>query len=322
MNLLVSLVLLLLLAAPCSGEDFTVLGGGIWGSQAPDSSFTWQLDYRHKLSEHLAAGFTYLNEGHLPDHHRDGHSFQLWADTGRLLPRFSLAAGVGPYFFYDTIPEHGAGLSRNDHGWGALASVAATWQTESPWLVQLRSNWVTTHDIDTYGVLFGVGYRFGDPSSPGLTGSPEKRYSLARRNEITLFAGPMTVNNAGNPHSGSVGIEYRRGLLSCVDWTASVLYEGSNRLTRRYGLASQLWLVRAFLDDTTTLGFGAGPYLAIDDRRDHAQGGSDPLVAGITTLTGSYRLHANWGMRFSWNRIITSYDRDADLWLAGLAYRF
>jgi len=321
MKWFIPLVLVLIAAVPCFGAEFTALGGGLWGSETPDSSFTWQLDYRQELGGPFAASLTWLNEGHIPDHHRDGQALQFWGHT-RWDRRFSVAAGVGPYFYYDTTPDPTGNLMRDDHGWGTLVSLAGTWQTDSPWLFQLRSNWVVAHGVDTYGALFGVGYRFDRPEQGRSSGASEEKSTLTTHREVAVLVGPTTVNNAGNPHSTGMEVEYRRGLLRNLDWTAALLYEGSNMMTRRYGLASQLWLVRAFLGDTMALGFGGGPYLAIDELRAASQGGGDPLVAALVTLSGSYRLHANWGMRFSWNRVVTSYDRDADLWLGGLAYRF
>jgi len=39
-------------------------------------------------------------------------------------------------------------------------------------------------------------------------------------------------------------------------------------------------------------------------------------------MSVAYRFHPRWGTRASWNRIITDYNRDADVWLAGISYRF
>jgi len=45
-------------------------------------------------------------------------------------------------------------------------------------------------------------------------------------------------------------------------------------------------------------------------------------LAGIVTLTGSYRIHRHWDVRTSWNRIVTDYNRDTDIILGGVGYRF
>ncbi|MGN5476972.1 hypothetical protein ACTMU2_08535 [Cupriavidus basilensis] len=46
------------------------------------------------------------------------------------------------------------------------------------------------------------------------------------------------------------------------------------------------------------------------------------LVRPRVTLSASYRLSGHWLGRLSWNRVMTGYDRDADLLLAGVGYRF
>lgn len=40
-------------------------------------TYTWGIEYRQPFNEHLSASFTWLNEGHLIDHHRDGQSLQF-----------------------------------------------------------------------------------------------------------------------------------------------------------------------------------------------------------------------------------------------------
>ncbi len=317
-----TVLLLIFTAVPSAfGAELTALGGGIWGSDFPDTSFSWQVEYRQPLVGPFAASLSWLNEGHLPDHHRDGQALQFWGQTD-IDRRFSLAAAAGPYFYYDTTQDRVSGLIRDDHGWGTLVTLAGIWRTDGPWQFHLRSNWVATHGVDTYSALFGVGYSMDRPERGGAPGGGEGRCSMTTHRELAVMAGPMTVNNAGNPHSSGMVVEYRQGLLRYLDWTVSLLHEGDNRLTRRYGAATQLWLVRPCLANAVAIGFGVGPYLAIDTLRDRSLGGSDPFVAAIATLTGSYRLYRHWALRASWNRIITSYERDADLWVGGVAYRF
>ena len=56
--------------------------------------------------------------------------------------------------------------------------------------------------------------------------------------------------------------------------------------------------------------------------RASARGRSTGTVSGIVTLTASYRFHPHWDLRTSWYRIVTSYDRDTDVLLGGVGYRF
>lgn len=140
---------------------------------------------------------------------------------------------------------------------------------------------------------------------------------------MTVFLGATIVNSLESEHGLAQSIEYRRGVGRYVDWTVAWINEGDIRLIRRNGVASQLWLTRAFFNDKFTLGAGAGVYYAIDPFRDRqpAQEG-DEALAGIVTATSSLRFDRHWLARVSWNRVVTDYSRDSDVILLGLGYRF
>jgi hypothetical protein len=88
-------------------------------------------------------------------------------------------------------------------------------------------------------------------------------------------------------------------------------------------VTTQLWLVRPFLRERFVLGVGAGPYIAVDNHPEALTPSENPdRVAGLVTLTGSYRLSPDWFTRLSWNRIVTEYSRDSDVVLLGVGYRF
>jgi len=108
-----------------------------------------------------------------------------------------------------------------------------------------------------------------------------------------------------------------------MDWTVSWLHEGENSMIRRDGLITQLWAVKEFFLGRLNLGIGGGAYLALDRYRDpEKNGASDEFVAGIVTLTAGYRFDPQWGIRVSWQRIVTDYSRDTDVILAGIGYMF
>jgi hypothetical protein len=39
-------------------------------------------------------------------------------------------------------------------------------------------------------------------------------------------------------------------------------------------------------------------------------------------MTGSYQFYQHMDARFTWNRILTNYNMDADVFLGGIGYRF
>ncbi len=118
-------------ATSASADELFALGGVVrdWNADLNGSSYSWQLEFRKKLGNHVLASFTYLNEGHLPAHHRDGNALQLWATHDILDRHLSLAAGIGPYYYYDTTTDATGGTHRNAHGFGAVASLATVLHT-------------------------------------------------------------------------------------------------------------------------------------------------------------------------------------------------
>ena len=60
-------------------QELTLLGGIIPKTNAQGSSYTWQVDYRQDFFRNFAGSIAYINEGHVPGHHRDGTAWEAWA---------------------------------------------------------------------------------------------------------------------------------------------------------------------------------------------------------------------------------------------------
>ena len=76
------------------------------------------------------------------------------------------------------------------------------------------------------------------------------------------------------------------------------------------------------MDGALTLGAGIGVYIAIDTH-DVPEPDTKKDVAGLITMSASYRLgFAPVSLRASWNRTVTSYDRDTDVIMGGLGWYF
>lgn len=62
-------------SSPVAGQELYILGGDV--NSSSETSYAWQISYMEGLSEHFAYSISWLNEGHLTGHHRDGPTFQL-----------------------------------------------------------------------------------------------------------------------------------------------------------------------------------------------------------------------------------------------------
>ncbi|WP_168791281.1 hypothetical protein [Paraburkholderia aromaticivorans] len=303
-------------------QEFSLFGGGSRASSI--NTYTWAFNYQEGLGQYFAASFTWLNEGHIPDHHRDGQMIQLWARIPVGSPQFVLQAGVGPYRYFDTTTAEQGGSYSNTHGWGVVYSVRAAYYASNRWITQLQLNRVhVQRGPDSSGVMFGVGYQLDAPGSPGprdwASGSTHK----VTDNEVAVYLGKTIVNSTSSPSALGGAIEYRRGLAKYLDVTVGYLHEGSSKAARRDGLTSQLWATRAFLDDKVSLAVGLGAYYAINENENSATPGPGAgKFSGLVTIAGSYRLTDHWNARLEWNRVVTRYDRDSDVIFGGVGYRW
>jgi hypothetical protein len=305
-------------------QDFSVLGGVIHRNDQGEQSYAWQLEYLLSLNNCFDASISYLNEGHVPDHHRDGDSLQIWTHADLFDSRLSLALGAGPYYFYDSTSNSSTGPYVDDHGFGAIFSVATTWHMDSRWLLQLRTNWVKIGgNADTVSAVAGIGYELEPLPASEQLHDGDLHENNAAGNTLTLFLGQTVLNSLEHSQGVATSFEYRRSLHRYVDWTAAWLYEGNPNLLRHNGTITQLWAVRPFHDDCMSLGAGLGVYIPLDGKTGLFRGeNKSNLVSGVFSMTGSYRFYRDIDARFTWNRILTNYNMDADVFLGGIGYRF
>jgi hypothetical protein len=323
MRYLFLVLFLAFFTCPVFAGELSLLGGYGWTNNPVERTYAWQIQYMEGLGEHLAYSLSYLNQGHFIAHHRDGQAASLWLRTNLLDRHLSLGVGGGGLFYYDTI-HPATGPSQDFHGWGTIASVAAIWYTESRWFAQVQGYWVRGgQSFDTLSALAGIGYQLDPPPSqqgPDVRGA--RHDDRTTENELTAFGGETTVNISGPGHSSAVALEYRRGIWRYLEWTARGLYEGRSTLIDRYGLTTQLWLAKPFLHDRIALGIGYGGYFAVDQRRGGQGHHGNAFISEVASISGSYRLSEHWHVRATWDRTITSYNRDSDIFLGGIGYRF
>jgi hypothetical protein len=305
-------------------QELTFLGGATRSLQTHDSTYAWMLEYSQGFGEHHALSFAYINEGHLPYHHRDGNAAQLWARKNLFGRRLSLAVGLGGYYYYDTVGRPGGESYVNHHGWGGIGSLSATWYLKNRLTFQVRANWIGTFSsYNTLSAVVGIGYQLSPPDRLGPRPRPPRQGEWTNRDEVVFHAGGTVVNSLHSELSNASGFEYRHGIGRYWDASVAWLNEGDSEVVRRNGLVAQIWSVRSFLSNHLALGVGGGTYFAVDTRRkpkpgESGQGSLDGIV--------SFRIAARWGQRWevplTWNRVVTGYNRDTDIFTLGLGYRF
>jgi hypothetical protein len=307
---------LLALIPQARAQELTVAAGATRVQSQADTTYAWLVSYSHELAPHLYASYAYRNEGHVPSHHRDGHSFQLWTTTNDA-DGFALRAGAGPYRFFDTTAAESPVGYADAHGWGAIYSLAATWRSPGrKWMWELRAERIQARaSFDTTLVTIGAIYELNQDGSLRAN-APARAFGL-HENELAVMGGQTIVNSFQSEGARSNLVEYRHTFAPAVRATAGWMNEGDARLVRRNGAIALLWLEPSFGDDRLTLGLGVGPYLAIDRYR-----GSEPRVQGLIGTTFSYHLAHAWTARVSWYRVSSNYDRDSDIIVAGVGYRF
>jgi hypothetical protein len=300
-------------------QELTVSAGGTRTDEPIATSYGWVITYSHELSPHFFASLSYQNEGHVPAHHRDGQAAQLWA-RAPIGGGMSIAGGVGPYRYFDTTVAEAGGAYSDAHGWGFISSVTLLWESpQSPWFYQVRVDRISTRDsLDSTAVMAGVGYRLPQDGRRYLR-DLQANGTRVPANELSLLVGQTIVNSFESETSRlAATIEYRHVFGQYLRGTLAWIDEGDARLIRRNGIVAQLWLEPTFDDARYTLGAGVGTYFAVDEYREDR----DAFASGIVTLTASYHLGQRWVARISWNRIVSKYDRDSDILLLGMGYRF
>lgn len=316
-------------AASAMSNDHVVsfMAGPLVGFGTRASTYSFSFSYMEGFGDgSWAWSITKLNEGHDEDHHRDGSTLQIWKRFA-FMPgdRLTLAAGIGPQFWCDTVPsdKYAQGYE-DDHGPGVVLSAMARWKLNDLWCLESRVNGAANSDkINTLGWLFGAGYTF----EPSWTSTDSFRPGNVHLNEVTVLGGANICNSFGSETGYAYSLEYRRYLLAWLNATVGYLREYTKDVIDRQGVAPQLWWGRHFSDGHLSMGFGIGPYLATDKCRPdqpHLADESEFAVSLLASYSAAYHFDNGALLRATWHRVATAHDynRDTDVILIGAGYAF
>ncbi|WP_306591169.1 hypothetical protein [Geothrix sp. 21YS21S-4] len=283
-----------------------------------DFTYAWRMDYSQFIFPRVALSFGWLNEGHLPDHHRDGWVSQAWFVHRAPDHGLRLAAGLGVYRYFDTsmVGEE----YRNDHGTRPLLSLSASHPIgDGPLAARIQFNrTLGGRDPVTSSILVGLNLRLGapDPPAPSIGGKGDGK------NELVFFYGTTILNSDSSETAEAFQVLYRRRLSPHWAWGATYVNEGSPELLRRDGLNLQAWLDGHYFQRRLHLAVGFGPYLTRVEQLDPDGERDDFRLSGRVSLEAGWRLAPRWTAHLSWNRTVTTYHRDTDLLAAGLGFEW
>ncbi len=308
-----------------SAQEVSAALGRLHVIGAREATYTWQMMYMHHFSPVWSGSFSWLNEGHLDGHHRDGAALQAWRFHRMEQNSLRLGAGLGIYRNFDTTPAGEADAYQNDHGVKTLVSLRAQYGFAGGWEGFVQLNRVLgSSGPRTQSSLVGVSTRFGGPAPARGAGS--RTHADDPPNELAFLFGRTILNSMESETTEflqSFAVDYRRRLTRHLDLSVAYCDEGGIVAARRDGVAVQLWLTTRSADGDWMLSFGVGPYLS---RTFPDRDKPDPpdtvniRGSGRYSMVAGRHLGGHWGVRLQWNRTVTLDDRDTDVLLTGLAY--
>jgi hypothetical protein len=317
--------LLVLAAAAClsfgaQAQMLSYQKGESYSTTVNESSPIYKIEYRQMLYKGFSTTFDYVNEGHFTGHHPDGYGLQFWYQY-RLSEKYrvAIAAGVGPYYYFDTItPAHGQ--STDAHGLAPVVTLSTRGKLWKNWDWIVSADSIDpTHDLKAQLLSVGVGYWLSDSPSPaGFFEAGESSASAAKdRNELSIYGVFSVINISGNPNSWGGSAEYRYRFVRHFDGTITYIYEGDPRVARRSGVTAQVWPVRTDVKSGFEIGAGFGAYVFIDKKHPIPGQITTATVAPVVSLMLSHQLKTDWFARAIWDRVVSNYSRDADIWRLG-----
>jgi hypothetical protein len=303
-------------------DEISYFGESVSSLNQWPSSSGWGISYRKLWAPYLATSLAYLNDGHFPGHHRDGVTGEMWLPVNFFSQHLTVSAGLGPFYYYDTTQaDNGAGYA-DTHGWAWMFSLDAIYQLfgdrTGPFLEIRLDHTPSAKSIETTSIGLGIGIRtFSDIHSSDPTASEG-----FATNEAVAYYGKTVVNSFSSQTSRAVAAEYRRKIWQEMRVAIGFVNEGNAQLIRRSGVTAELWAEPSFNSGIWSIGAGLGGYSAIDKYRVTPGRHVSGVVSGTLSLRPPWPPLDGFDIRVLWHRIVTNYNRDTDIVLAGLGYRF
>jgi hypothetical protein len=291
------------------GDAYFIYGGGTasdGGGSVGRKAF--QFGIEEDLSESALIGLVHENEGHPVGGvgHRDGYAAMGWYRKP-LGPRADVRVGAGPYFSMNTVEIDGR--QRDDKNWGLLAAIAVVYRVNDSGLgVRLQYNEVRMPGhFDTQTFMAGVSQDLGGESREGSAAGEDSKTTVG------IWTGPVITNRAGQHGHLGYQAEIEKALDPSSAYSVSVIDEGNSGVNDRKGVAAQAWY-KAPAGEKWSFSAGVGPYAAMET---HPGDRGGKLLA-IVSFKASRRIAGNTSLSCRFNRMVSGYDKDADMFMCGV----
>ena len=303
-------------------ETLIALGGISQPDDHAESTYAWQVEYQENLLPWLAASVSWLNEGHLPDDHRDGATAQLWVRAPRWHD-LTFSFGAGPYIYFDTEARDADSTYADAHGVGGIATASVAVDLTASWFVSLNASEIyTPGDINTYEFLLGIGYRFVPlDQSPGLLQADTDSAEDPGRQQLQAFGGMKIFNDLDALQKQTFGVDYHLALNHAAAWSATWFDDPGSARSLHDRVASQFWLVRQIDRAHLALSIGLGGYYQFGSSATAAVA-SFERISGLSGIRAEWEATRRLSLIFTWYRKFTTDNTDRDILTLGAGWRF
>jgi hypothetical protein len=290
-----------------NGGEVYFQGGALQNADAPNTTWTLQSGFISQINNKFGVGFSYLNEGHSENNHRDGFAVQGWY-TDKITNSLYYQVGTGPYISNNNTLQNENRL--NDFHVGLISSATLKYYLQDGWYLRAQYNNILMTTTNSNSVLFGIGKDWNNSVN-----NSEKVFDKVY---LSVWSGSSRTTQIGTQENATpVMLDIKQQYnISRISFGGGLLYEGNTGLVDRTGMYFQGWYDYKPSEQWTLSG-GIGPYLAADNKRSTEQ---IKLM-----MAGSIRIVRDFGDYFvggTFTRITSFYNRDQDLFMIGFGRKF
>ena len=216
-------------------------------------------------------------------HFKNSHKDLTGLELWKSVSFNKLSVSIG----YGIIYCYDTEINKDIHTTTSIASLSSKYYISDNNFSKLTVN--KTKDTT---ILIGLGHTFNTQSEVKDT---------TENKELSFYIGQQISNSAGCPSEKISLIEYKNNVNSYLDWTVSAV---------NTGIASQIWAVKSLKNNSLAGSVGIGPYI------------NDGKLNTLLSFKLTKQINKVFDISAILNRAITQNNKDADIIVAGIGYKF